>query len=134
MRHWIQLTGAAWLALAACREVPREPGRPETLDSHPRAMARLARLMREQFTATDPVTVERQIRCESARVKAAIGEDFDVRQRLLMDSLRQEFTSEQFNQLGAALAVATFPADGDPFCSREREAAELEAPLGPGKG
>ncbi|MDB4879098.1 MAG: hypothetical protein JWL60_544 [Gemmatimonadetes bacterium] len=120
---------AACLALAACRDVPRAPGRPATLDSYPRAMQRLSRLVREQFTAADPIAVERQIRCESRRVEAAIGKDFSVRQGLLMDSLRQEFTSEQFNQLGRALAVATFPADGDPACAREREAAEREAPL-----
>lgn len=130
MRQWMQLAGAACLALAACREVPRAPERPATLDSHPRAMVRLARLMREQFSAVDPIDVERRIRCESRRVEGAIGRDFPVRQRLLLDSLRQEFSSEQFNQLGNAIAGAAVPADGDPLCAHVREEAEGEAPVG----
>ena len=92
-------------------------------------MVRLARLMREQFTSPDPVAVERQIRCETTRLRRALGSDFAVRQRLLTDSLRQEFSAEQFNLLGGALAVATFPADSDPACSRLDEEAEREAPL-----
>lgn len=131
MRPWMPLAAAAaCLAAGACRDMPKPPERPATLETYPLAMVRLARLMREQFSAADPIGVERRIRCESRRVQKALGHDFEVRQRLLMDSLRQEFTSEQFNQLGRSLAVASFPADGDPACSRLHVEAEREAPLG----
>src|SRR5688572_2633045 len=89
----------ALILLAACRDVPQPvEGMPATLATHPRAMDRLARLMREQFAAADPVAVEQLIRCESARLEAALGDDFEKRRRVLTDSLREEYSSEQFNQ------------------------------------
>lgn len=134
MRFRLPLVTLAGVALlgGACRDVPEPPGRPTTLETHPRAMDRLARLMREQFTSPDPVHVERRIRCESRRVERALRDDFTVRRRLLLDSLRLEFTSEQFNELGKALATATLPADGDPICADEDREAASEAPLGGG--
>src|SRR4051812_26855653 len=87
---------------AACGD--SRPERPTTLTRYPHAMDRLARLMREEFTSAEPVAVEQAIRCEAARVQRAIGDDFPIRQRFLLDSLHEEFTAEQFNQLGQRLA------------------------------
>lgn len=121
----------ALLVLGAClRGEPQRRAWPTTLASHPHAMRRLARLMREQFAAPDPVIVERRIRCESSRVERAIGPDFRVRQQWLTDSLRLEFSSEQFNALGQRLAKSSLSTNDDPLCRALAAEAEAEAPLG----
>lgn len=102
---------------------------PVTLATHPRAMTRLARLMREQFTSPAPAELERRIRCEATRLERALGRDLRVRQRWLTDSLRVEFTSEQFNDLGQRLAAVEFPLGEDPLCRTIAAEAEAEAPV-----
>jgi hypothetical protein len=111
----------------ACGDPP--PKRPTTLDRYPRAMDRLARLMRAEFSSPDPVAVEQAIRCEIVRLQRVLGDDFSVRQRLLVDSLHQEFAAEQFNQLGQRLAAAPTPSGDAPACKAINEEAEREVPL-----
>ncbi|MDB4885200.1 MAG: hypothetical protein JWN79_638 [Gemmatimonadetes bacterium] len=127
----VSLATASWvvLALAACREAPPLPARPTTLATHPHAMDRLARLMREEFRVADPAPVEQRIRCENARVARALGADFRTRLLWLQDSLRREFSSEQFNQLGQQLAHSASASGYDPMCRSFDAEAEREAPL-----
>jgi len=116
-------------AMTACREAPPLPARATTLASHPHAMERLARLMRAEVTAPDPVPVERQIRCESRRVGLVLGSDFRIRLQWLADSLRTEFPSEAFDQLGQRLGRSPVP-DADAASCRAIDAeAEAEVPL-----
>lgn len=119
---------AVLLALG-CRDAPPLPARPTTLSTYPHAMDRLARLMREEFTAADPLPVEQRIRCENARVERVLGRDFRTRLLWLQDSLRSEFSSEQFNQLGQRLARVPSSSGYDPTCRAVEAEAEREAPL-----
>jgi hypothetical protein len=115
------------LAGGGCGDAP--PERPTTLGRYPHAMDRLARLMRAEFTSADPVEVEQAIRCEITRVQRVLGDDFRIRQRLLVDSLHQEYAAEQFNLVGQRLAAAPTPSGDAPACKAINEDAEREAPL-----
>lgn len=119
------------LPTTACREAPPLPARPTTLATHPHAMDRIARLMREEFTAADPAPIEQRIRCENARVERVLGADFRPRLLRLQDSLRSEFSSQQFNELGQRLAHAPGESGYDPLCRSLEVEAETEAPLNP---
>jgi hypothetical protein len=125
----LAITSVVALVLAGCREAPPLPARPTTLATHPHAMERLARLMREEFSAPDPALVEQRIRCENGRVSRALGADFRTRLLWLQDSLRDEFSSEQFNQLGQKLAHSASASGYDPMCRNFDAEAEREAPV-----
>jgi hypothetical protein len=120
---------SALVAVPGCRETPPPLARPTTLAAHPRAMDRLARLMRDEFIASDPAPIEQRIRCEHVRVERALGTDFRTRLRWLQDSLRREFSSEQHNQLGQRLAHLPGSAGYDPMCRAFDQEARREAPL-----
>ena len=119
----------ALVVIPACREAPPLPARPRTLASHPHAMERLARLMRAEFTAADPLPLERQIRCESRRVEPVLGRDFRVRLQRLTDSLRTEFPSDAFNQLGERLGRSPVPTADAASCRDIDADAAREVPL-----
>jgi hypothetical protein len=121
---------SALVAAPGCREAPPLPARPTTLYEHPRAMDRLARLMRDEFIARDPAPIEQRIRCEHVRVERVLSIDFRTRLLWLQDSLRREFSSEQHNQLGQRLAHVPGSAGYDPMCRAFDEEARREAPLG----
>jgi hypothetical protein len=116
-------------AAAACRDVPNPPARPTTLQSHPRAMFRLARLMRAEYRDSTPARIEQSIACESARVKRVLGADFEVRRRHLVDSLAVEFSAEQTRLLGVRLTGVTVAPGTDPVCNDINAAAEREVRL-----
>lgn len=84
--------------------------------------------MRAELTAEDPVPIEREIRCESARVRRVIGSDFERRLQRLQEALRQEFAATDFDRLGQRLAHAPTPGDYDPLCrALDAEAAREDS-------
>jgi hypothetical protein len=127
--HRILVVVVTVAAAAACRDAPAPPSRPTTLQSHPRAMRRLARLMRAEYTSRDPAKVEQEIACESERVRRVLGPDFEVRRRHLTDSLAEQFSAEQTRQLGMKLSGVTIAPGSDPLCSAINAQAEREVRL-----
>jgi hypothetical protein len=115
--------------LVACRDVPDPPARPTTLQTHPRAMFRLARLMRAEYRDSLPARIEQEIACESERVKRVLGADFEVRRRHLADSLGVEFPAEQTRLLGVRLTGVAVAPGTDPVCNDINAAAEREVRL-----
>jgi hypothetical protein len=114
----------ATVLLAACgeRSGPATPARPEDA----RAMDRLGRLMRVELASDDPAPIERQIRCESARIRRTLGPAFDPQLARLQEQLRQEFAARDFDRLGQRLAHAPTPDGYDPLCRALDAAAARE--------
>jgi hypothetical protein len=119
----------AFAVAVGCRDAPAPAARPTTLQSHPHAMERLARLMRAEYTSPDPARIEQAIACESERVRRVIGSDFEVRRRHLTDSLAEQFSAEQTRQLGMRLSGVTIAPGSDPVCGAMNAAAEREVRL-----
>jgi hypothetical protein len=92
-------------------------------------MDRLARLMRAEYAAPDPVRIEQQIVCETARVQRVLGRDFEVRRRHLTDSLAKEFSAEQSRRLGMKLNGASVASGSDPVCNDINAETEREVRL-----
>jgi hypothetical protein len=93
-------------------------------------MDRLARLERAAVTDLHPQPIEQAIMCEMHRVEVVIGySDFDVRYKLLTDSVAREFSRAAINQLEDRMAGAVLDAGPSAKCEAIRQEAERELPL-----
>lgn len=131
---------AAFVGQVACGEPPPPEGPSTSLMTHPRAADRLARLLRQQLTDSDPVAVQRLIQCESTRLGEALVRDvgdpagldeFLRRSAGVRDSIyRTPADRERYERVEDQLGGRTYESIG-PFCDSVHAIADREDPIVP---
>jgi hypothetical protein len=125
------------IAQAGCKPPPPK-GPATSLQMHPRAADRLARLLRQQLADSDPVAQQRLIQCESTRLAEALVRDlgdpagldeFLRRSQGVRDSIyRTQEARERYRHIDAQLGGRTYESVG-PFCDSVNAIADREDPI-----
>ena len=122
------------LASGACERPARDAVRasPRSVEQYPHAVDRFMQLARKQLSASDPVSVEQQMMCESERVSRALGAaEAEARILTALDTAYLHHDdSVALQRVGQAMAGRVL-GTGDHVCDSLIAAADRIDPIVP---